>query len=76
MYEIIVFNGKGRILRVLETESMPLAKLYAMQNTTAKGHTDIIDDETGEVLFTVEGQGRDMFPKVTYDITKTVRTTY
>lgn len=70
MYTITRFNGKGRVLQVLDTKSLAVAKLFCLHNTTNKGETCISDSETGEVLYIVKGQGANMFPKVTYDITK------
>lgn len=70
MYTITMFNGRGNVLRVLETKSLAMAKLFCLQNTTNKGETCISDSETGEVYYIVKGQGANMFPKVTFDVTK------
>ena len=64
MFNITRFNGRGKVLQVLETQSLAMAKLFALQNTTGKGETCITDSETGEVLFIVKGQGANCFPKV------------
>ena len=64
MYLICRRDGRGRNLQTLETKSLAMAKLYALQNTKGKGVTDILDAETGEVLYIVVGQGANMFPKV------------
>ena len=66
MYLVYKFDGRNRVLQVLESESLAMCKMYALTNTTAKGHTDILDAETGEVLYVVKGMGKDCFPKV-YD---------
>ena len=63
-YLIYQRDGRGKHLRTLETQSLALAKLFALQNTRGKGVTDILDAETGEVLYIVVGQGANMFPKV------------
>ena len=68
MYKIRKFNGKGRLLAELECEVLAMCKLYALQNTTGKGKCDIVDMTTGEILFVTEGQGQNVFPKVTYEV--------
>ena len=69
MYDIVKFNGKGKVLQVLECESWPMSKLFCLQNTTGKGQTHIYDSITGELLFMTQGQGTNCFPKVTFDHT-------
>ena len=64
MYLVYRFDGRERVLQVLECESLAMCKMYALTHTTAKGHTDILDAETGEVLYVVKGMGKDCFPKV------------
>lgn len=64
MFDITRFNGKGKVLQVLETQSLAMAKMFALTNTTGKGQTCISDSETGEVLYIVQGTGKDSFPKV------------
>lgn len=64
MYRITRYDGRGRVLQVLETQVLGLAKLFALQNTKGKGTTDIINSYTGEVLYIVQGRGANMFPKV------------
>ena len=64
MFEITRFNGRGKVLQVLECESLAMSKMYALTNTTGKGQTFISDSETGEVLYVVQGMGKDCFPKV------------
>lgn len=71
MYTIMRFNGRGNLLSIHETISFPMAKMFALTKTTSKGYTRIENDD-GEVLFEVEGQG-DAFPKVT-DLTKATPT--
>ena len=66
MYTIIKFDGRDRILQTLETKSLAMAKLFALQNVTAKGRTVVCDSQTGEVLYAVHGTGKNSFPKV-YD---------
>ena len=66
MYTIIKFDGRDKVLQVLDTKSLAMAKLYALQNTTAKGRTVVTCPETGEVLYAVHGTGKNSFPKV-YD---------
>ena len=69
MFDIVKFNGRGKVLQVLECESWAMSKLYCLQNTTGKGHTDIYDAYTGELLFSMQGMGKNNFPKVTFDHT-------
>ena len=64
MFDITRFNGRGKVLQVLEFESLAMSKMYALTNTTGKGQTCISDSETGEVLYVVQGMGKDCFPKV------------
>ena len=64
MFEITRFNGRSKVLQVLECESLAVSKMYALTNTTGKGQTCISDSETGEVLYVVQGMGKDCFPKV------------
>lgn len=64
MFDITRFNGRGKVLQVLECESLAMSKMYALTNTTGKGQTCISDSETGEVLYVVQGMGKDCFPKV------------
>ena len=64
MFDIVRFNGRGKVLQVLRCESLARCKMYALAHTTAKGHTDILDSETGEVLYTIKGMGKGCFPKV------------
>lgn len=64
MFEITRFNGRGKVLQVLECGSLAMSKMYALTNTTGKGQTYISDSETGEVLYVVQGMGKDCFPKV------------
>ena len=66
MFDITRFNGRGKVLQVLETQSLAMAKMFALTNTTGKGQTIISDSETGELLYVVQGMGKDCFPKV-YD---------
>ena len=73
MYEIYKFDGRGRVLQVLETMSLAVAKMFALTNTTAKGRIEVLDADTGEVLFIVQGTGANCFPKVTHDVTKTAK---
>ena len=54
------------MMQVLDTKSLAMAKLFALQNTTAKGRTVVMNHETGEVLYAVHGTGKNSFPKV-YD---------
>lgn len=64
MFDITRFNGRGKVLQVLECESLAMSKMYALTNTTGKGQTCISDSDTGEVLYVVQGMGKDCFPKV------------
>ena len=64
MYLICRRDGRGKELATYETQVLAMAKLFALQNTKGKGVTDIIDAETGEVLYIVVGQGSNSFPKV------------
>lgn len=45
----------GKIDRTLTAINLPLLKLYAMQNTTKTKNVIIIERNTGNVLFMVEG---------------------
>lgn len=72
MFTILRYNGKYKLLSILEIKSLAMAKLYALQNTKGKGYTRVEDDD-GSVVYEVEGQGNSCFPKVT-DLTKATPT--
>ena len=63
-YAIFRFSKKtGRVDTILSCGSFALAKLYALQNTTATKNTIVIDSESGNVVLAVSGR-KDAFPKV------------
>lgn len=66
-YQVTIKDGRGKVKLVADSELLGLLKLYCLQNVKGKQRADIIDNETGEVLYCVEGQGRS-FPKVTYSV--------
>lgn len=71
MYTIRQYDGRGKHKITLESESLALCKLYALQNTTGKGET-IVEDDCGLILYHVKGQGNNQFPLVA-DLTKVLR---
>ena len=63
-YAIFRFSKKtGKVDTTLSCGAFALAKLYALQNTTATKNTIVIDAESGNVVFVVSGR-KDAFPKV------------
>jgi hypothetical protein len=62
-YELLQFNGRGKCTLALEGMGTGMLKMWALQNTNGKKLTVIRDDETKEILYVVQGKGKD-FPKV------------
>ena len=63
-YAIFRFSQKtGKVDATLTCGALALAKLWALQNTTASKATVVIDVETHFVVFTVKGK-KDSFPVV------------
>lgn len=70
-YVVAKFYANGKVVQVLESASLAVCKLFALQNVTPKGRTAIFDEfPVGNVLFAVQGTGRYSFPKVIIDHTK------
>ena len=65
MYVIKKVSGKGKVLASLESRSLAVCKLWCLQNTTGKSRSTVTDDSGfGLVVYEVEGQGKNVFPKV------------
>ena len=67
MYTITHRDYRGNIKQELECQVLGAGKLYALYNTKGKS-TTTITDESGKVLYRVEGQGQNTFPKVTVNV--------
>lgn len=67
MYEIVKFDGRGKALQLLFSESLAMSKLFCLQNTTGKGKTVVYDLYTRKVVYSTKGTGRNCFPIVTFD---------
>lgn len=67
MYTITQRDFRGNIKRELQSYVLGACKLYALYNTKGKS-TTTVTDESGTVLYKVEGQGQNLLPKVTVNI--------
>lgn len=61
-----IANFRGKVLKTVEANSAAMLKLYALNNTTGKKTSIIMNEDTNEILMVVIGQG-DGWPKVITD---------
>lgn len=66
-YTLTIKDGRGKVKLQADSELLGLLKLYCLHNVKGKQRAEVIDNETGEVLYIVEGRGRS-FPAVTYSV--------
>ena len=62
-YYLLKINGRGKAIKELESGSLAMLKLWALQNTTGKSSCHIADSN-GKVLFITIGKGPGEFPEI------------
>lgn len=58
------FDGKGKSIISLESQSLAMLKLWAMQNTTGRQTSIVYNEDTSELELVVVGTGKGNYPKV------------
>ena len=60
---VIKFDGRGKQMISLESESNAMLNMWALQNTKGKQLSIVTDEETKEITLVVKGNGSG-YPKV------------
>jgi hypothetical protein len=52
-----IANHRGKVLKTVEANSAAMLKLYAMNNTTGKKTSIVMNEDTKEIVMVVLGNG-------------------
>ena len=66
-YTLTIYDGRGHIKFRADSLMLGMLKMYCLTHLKGKQTADIIDSETGEVVYIAEARGNS-FPKVTYSV--------